>query len=42
MRQLRALAVLSSLTVAACGMKGDPRPPEPPPAAAPQPQDTGK
>jgi predicted small lipoprotein YifL len=42
MRPLRALLLLSALTVAACGIKGDPRPPEPPPAATPQPQDAGK
>jgi len=42
MRPLRALVLLSTLTVAACGIKGDPRPPEPAPSAAPQPQDAGK
>jgi predicted small lipoprotein YifL len=38
----RALALLFALTLAACGIKGDPRPPEPTPASASQPQDTGK
>ncbi len=42
MRPLRALALLCALTVAACGIKGDPRPPEPPPSTAAQPEGAGK